>query len=249
MEKRYHLLNGDALKECFPPALNGEKLIFRECLVDGPVSHQEEAIFYTERIKFLCAHYGAEGKDEYSRLFLSQMKKLDEIPKTTALFLWFEADLFCQVNLWYCLHRLFKNNKKQSLYLVMPPDFTPFSFAGLDAQRLKTCFQNAKPIKSIEAWAELWEAYQRNDTEDLLSKAKLLQNEFPFVYTAVQAHLDRIPTKNNIGRPLERLKTILKELNSPKFGDIFQEFCKTEAHYGFGDLTVKRLLKELQEKE
>lgn len=248
MENVYHLLNGDALKEQFPAAIEGEKLIFRECLVDGPVGAETAEAFYEERMQFLKEHYGAKGKEEYVHLFLSQMNRLDQLPHTTPLYLWFEADLFCQVNLWYCLHRLKKNNKTAGLYVVMPPDYSPFSFGALQEQELRECYEKAIPITKIEAWAHLWEAYQTNNTSKMVQVAEGLQQEYPFVYAAVQAQLERIPSKNNLGRPLERLKAIQKEWNTQDFGVIFREFHKTEAPYGFGDLTVKRLWKEVQEK-
>lgn len=33
----FHILNGDALKSQFPEQILGEKIIARECLVDGSV--------------------------------------------------------------------------------------------------------------------------------------------------------------------------------------------------------------------
>ena len=37
----YHILNGDALKEQLP-TLSGEVIVFRECLVEGPVKAADE---------------------------------------------------------------------------------------------------------------------------------------------------------------------------------------------------------------
>lgn len=248
MKNVYHLLNGDALKEQFPTNLAGEKIVFRECMVDGPVAAITEEIFYAQRIEFLRDHYGAKGKEEYTQLFLSQMERVDKISNASSIYLWFEMDLFCQTNLWYCLDRLNKKKKSAALYLVSPPNFSPYSFGILSSEELKKCYEKAIPIKKIKAWSDLWKAYQVNDTKQMMHKAEDLKNEYPFVNSAVVAHIERIPSKNNLGRPLERLKTIQKEMNSAPFGKIFQAFCETEAHYGFGDLTVKRLWKELNEK-
>ena len=77
------------------------------------------------------------------------------------------------------------------------------------------------------------------------SKAKKLSDQFPFIEVAVDAHLERQPTTDSPGRPIESLIQIKKELNTDKFGPIFQEFCKREAIYGFGDLQVKKLLDQV----
>lgn len=248
METTYHLLNGDALKELFPQGLTGKILIFRECLVDGPVGAKKDTAFFNDRIEFLSQHYGAKGKSEYNNLFLSQMKALDQIPHSAPLYLWFEEDLFCQVNLWYSLNRLVKNHKIEKLFLVRPPHFTPYSFGGLSAGELYNCFEKATPIKKLEVWSNLWDAYQKNNLLEMERLGALLQSQYPFVMTAIKAHKDRMPYQGSLGRPMERLKAIHAGMDSPNFEEIYRAFCKTEAHYGFGDLTVKRLWKELQEK-
>ena len=38
MKIKFHVLNGDALKEQFPPTITGDIIVIRECLVDGPVT-------------------------------------------------------------------------------------------------------------------------------------------------------------------------------------------------------------------
>ena len=128
MEQLYHLLNGDALKEQFPAKITGKTIVFRECLVDGPVEAKAESTFFEKRILFLSQHYGAQGREEYHEVFLTELEKLNAIPNASPLFLWFEDDLFCQVNLWYSLHKLYKIGKTKSIFLVRPLAFSPYSF-------------------------------------------------------------------------------------------------------------------------
>ena len=64
---------------------------------------------------------------------------------------------------------------------------------------------------------------------------------------AVEAHVERFPTQTHDGRPKERLKQIIKALNTTAFAHVFREFCRTEAIYGFGDVAVKRLFDEVVE--
>jgi hypothetical protein len=49
---------------------------------------------------------------------------------------------------------------------------------------------------------------------------------------------------------MESLKAIIAEWEtenneSPKFGTVFQEFCRREAIYGYGDLQVLRMVEKL----
>jgi hypothetical protein len=74
----------------------------------------------------------------------------------------------------------------------------------------------------------------------------VLKAVYPFISTAIKAHVARIPSESNLGQPAQTLLQILGELGTEEFGPVFQEFSKRESIYGFGDLQVKRLLDELK---
>ena len=57
----------------------------------------------------------------------------------------------------------------------------------------------------------------------------------------LKAHIQRIPTDGNMGRPTQSLIMIMEELKTDKFEPIFKEFNSRESIYGFGDLQIKRL--------
>ena len=80
----------------------------------------------------------------------------------------------------------------------------------------------------------------------MLKTARELENKYPFILPAVEAHLERTPRDGSLGRPSQSLIQIMEELKTDQFGLIFQEFCKRESIYGFGDLQVKRLLNEIK---
>ena len=101
-------------------------------------------------------------------------------------------------------------------------------------------------MKDHDRLASLWELYQINDTEKLLTISRSLRNTYPFILNAVEAHLERIPNTGNRGRPIESLIRIIKDFKTEEFGLVFKEFCKRERIYGFGDLQVRRLLNEIK---
>lgn len=49
MNHVYHILNGDALLSQFPATIKGDKLVCRECFVEGPVSKSSLTSFFNER--------------------------------------------------------------------------------------------------------------------------------------------------------------------------------------------------------
>ena len=53
MNHVYHILNGDALLSQFPATIKGDKLVCRECFVEGPVSKSSLTSFLNERKNYL----------------------------------------------------------------------------------------------------------------------------------------------------------------------------------------------------
>ena len=175
---------------------------------------------------------------------MSQFKQLIAAAKAGhCINLWFEDDLFCQVNLWFTLSLLYQIKNK--IYLVRPPKQTPYGFGGLNEAELIQCYKERVAITTLPSWKALWEAYRLAELEKLTEEAQSLKEQYSFVYPAVAAHLARFPTSTYEGRPKERLKAIIQELGTTQFGPVFRVFCQTEAIYGFGDLIVKRLFEEV----
>lgn len=247
MNHVYHILNGDALLSQFPATIKGDKLVCRECFVEGPVSKSSLTSFLNERKNYLTKNYGKEVKLDYEKDVATQFHQISSLPNLAEINLWFEEDLFCQVNLWFILFLLHEKEHRGSIFLVRPLQHTPFAFGKLTVLELAQCYNQRKSIKDLTPWASLWKAYQKSDFNHLRMEASGLQNTFPFVSNAVTYHVERFPKKGNLGRPKEQLKQIIKKLNTKEFGPVFQVFSEKEAHYGFGDLLVKKLHKELLE--
>lgn len=245
MAANIHILNGDALLERFPRSLKGKQLVCRECLVEGPVSAIDLKTFYKTRKNYLNTRYGHEVKLDYTTHVKAVFDQMTTIPKNVEINLWFEDDLFCQVNLWFCLTLIAEHNPESMLFLVRPPLLTPIGFGGLNAEELKLCYHNRIRINKTKSFKNLWYSYQNKDLNKLIETAYGLKDDYSFVQEAVEAYRESLPSGTSLGRPKERLLQIITQLRTKNFGIIFQEFCKSEAIYGFGDLYVKHLYEEL----
>ncbi len=242
MNLTYHVLNGDALRERFPTEILGERIVFRECLVDGPVKAKDLTDFFEIRGKFLSANHGELDSPDYTSYVISEFNKLLGIEQESEVNLWFEDDLFCQVNLWFAIHLL--KGKNVNLFLVKPDRLSPYSFADYDQEALRGLLNQRVLIQTPEAWSQLWLAYSNNDLELLMEQAKQMGEEFPFLEEAVEAHVDRAPA-DEPGRPEQALLQIMDDLKTKEFSLVFREFTKREPIYGFGDVQVKRLFDSL----
>lgn len=222
--------------------------------MDGPVSDSLSDLpsFFTKRSQFLAELDSELPEGRYQEISRSEFDKMRQIPKKSVICLWFERDLFCQVNLWFVAWLLRAYVEEPHVFLVEPGPSSPYSFNALPAQELYEAFEQRHRLtpEQLSLFAKLWECYAQEDTSSLAEIAQRLSSWFPFVSEAVQAHLDRQPIEDSLGRPMETLKTIIgeweaKHNESPKFGAVFHEFCRREAIYGYGDLQVFRMFEEL----
>lgn len=118
----------------------------------------------------------------------------------------------------------------------------------MNESELIEAYNGKVPIIEMDKIASLWNSYQSDDPEKLTNTAIELKVSFPFILQAVDAHIARIPTKNNPGRPVQALMEIMNDLETIDFAPVFKEFNKRESIYGYGDLQVKRLFDEIRNK-
>jgi len=223
----FHILNGDCLAEKFPKNLEGESIIWREALIDGPVSDNN---FFENRKKFIKENYNS--KSDYNELVVKEFQKMQNIPEDSAVFFWFEDDLFCQVNLWFLISNL--NLGKTNVFRVFPKD-TEKGFAESDENDLLELFHSAKEINDTERKliSNLWADFQQNK----LSKE---------VSSEIVRNLEELITANE-NRFNGTLENQIKEIqkNAESFEDVFKTFTQKYPIYGFGDLQLKRCIDKL----
>jgi len=244
MKKEYHILNGDTLKNRFPKDISGEIIVARECFVDGSVIGENLKELFRTRAEFISNNYKGYTAQDYYNNTVPEFKKMQSITAGAEVNLWFEDDLFCQVNFWFVINLLSK--REASIFLIRPESLNQFGFGGLNKSALKSIYKRRVHLSRVGLLARLWHYYQKTEFEKLLETAKKLKDELPFILLAVKAHIARIPSANNLGQPAESLKQIMIELNTNNFEPVFKEFCKREYIYGFGDLQVRRLLVEIE---
>lgn len=243
----FHVLNGDALAEIFPGTIPGERIIFRECLVDGPVNPTPTQELWQVRAEFIQKNYPEGEKVDYRKQSYDEILKIKFIPAGAKIYLWFEEDLFCQVNLWFILNYL--KDHHAAVFLVPPYTDSPYHFSALTEQELTNSYESkahALNVRELEILAMIWTHFQKEEVFEALKIAGVFQERFPFLKVAVEAWRDMIPFGDFKGKPKTVLLEIALKLNTPDFETIFTEFQKRLPAYGFGDLQVKRMCRELE---
>ncbi|MCB0647502.1 MAG: hypothetical protein KDC49_12625 [Saprospiraceae bacterium] len=240
----YHVLNGDALAYSFPETrLRGEIIVAREALVDGDVSGESLADFWSVRANFL----GVDS-DEYHQKTVSEFNRILEAPPYSTFYMWFEYDLFCQVNMWFVLSLIQQVGLETSVYVVYPShldrDSTHFwnGFGPASTYDLIDCFERKLLLSKEEILLghQLWYAYKNDNLDVLTSLSKKSSSAFPYLRDVVNAHIDRFPKDGQKGRPEKVIEEIVQNV-STEFPTVCREFWKRESIYGFGDTQVKTI--------
>ena len=241
---KYQILNGDALAEKMPD-INGDIIICRECMIDGPVNANHLSHFLNERAKFI-AEYFDTTIEHYNIRSKLEIQKMENIDIEDEVNLWFEDDLFCQTNFWFCVHLLYSQGVK-NLFLVRPDHNEWSGFGYMSSSGLKAAFEKRTELldSDVKYLSALWVAYQNEDILNLQSLSGQLIHLIPRLPEVIQAHLDRNRNKDEIGRPHKVLEKLKKE-GKNEFGEVFRAFLKTEGIYGFGDLQVKNMWREIK---
>lgn len=238
-----HVLNGDALEEQCKSFLDPKQVcIAREILMEGPVDYQNISEFWDNRAAFIHDFFGEE-KTVYLDKVLPEFEKISSLSAPHKIYLWFEFDLFCQVNFWFTLNLIRSINLEHQIYWVRPNTKDWKGFGVYSPERLKDLWQDAYQLShgEIQTLNECWNAYQKNDKtkfQEILERSSL---ELHFLNDIIEAHFSRLPNSGQLTRPEKSLIEISKAIKSKDFAAIFPLFSAKEGIYGYGYLQVEKL--------
>lgn len=248
-----HVHNGDSTAETAKKSdLPGEHLAWREALVCGPApGHLAERDFLKIRATHLAQSYGMEFQKCESEL-RAQSAALRTFSDHEEVVLWFEHDLFCQVQLIYLLDWFAQRELGQTrLSLICIGDFpgieTFHGLGQLNEQQLSSLFPERKEVTAaqLQLASDAWAAYSAPDALALISLLKADLSALPFLETALRKHLQRFPsTRNGLGR-VENAGLELIANGYHQFKSLFPAFTRHEREYGFGDAQLYLELKRL----
>ena len=240
----YNILNGDSLAYSFPDAkIEGEIIVVREGLIDGDLSGDNLHDFWQSRAK----HIGLTEADYHSKV-VNEFEKIMNAPDDSAFNLWFEYDLFCQVNMWFVISIINSLPIKKKVFAVFTSYLDKTSkqfwngFGPAKPDELKVCYADRIPLPEpdIQLGQELWKAYKNGNLEALTNLSTHQSSAFPYLQEVVKAHVERFPKEGAKGRPEKVIEHIIKNI-STDFHKVFEEFWKRESIYGFGDHQLKSL--------
>ena len=247
-----HILNGEATEALLAQTdIPGERFPFRDALIAGPTPSIEGEEWRRVRANHLAHAYDVE-LEKCERDLAGQEAVFASLADHDEVTLWFESDLFCQVNLLYVLVSCARQDLTATkLSLICIGDFpgrTNFRGLGeLNPEDLAALFVNRSSVSAtqLELAQQAWNAYRSADPRALEQFLQTDTSELSFLKSALQLHLARFPSVRN---GLNRIETKgLELINSgiARFDDLFERFSESETGYGLGDAQLWNELQRL----
>lgn len=240
-----HITNGDITTNYLKKLkFSGEFITWREMLSEGKTTSDiGSETFWKTRYDFLKSSYNI-SKKKFIDYTLKEYRNLCNQKEQDEIVLWFEHDLFCQINMLAVISWLKRYRQGHKISLVCSGEIKGsnkmFGLSQLNATQIKQHYKNRVSLNQndIEYADYIWQLYCSDSPLRLETVYKFNpMSPFKYLATAIEAHLQRFPSIKNGLNIIEN--TIIKTADSQEFSskkEFVSELIKNEEVYGFGDL-------------
>ena len=238
-----HLLNGESTAQTLAQSgLAGEHLVWKEALAWGPTPAKVDLSEWCHlRADFLAGANGMDAQRCFDDL-MQQEAALGTLGNHEEVVLWFEFDLFCQLNLVHLLGKLRGQNLAgTSLSLICIGEFPGIDYfrglGQLTALQLVSLFPTRQPVTAEQMGLarRAWNAYSSSNPQEIELLLEQDTTPLPFLRSALHLHLRRFPSvRNGLGH-LEQMALECVARGISRFPELFREWSAAEPGYGLGD--------------
>lgn len=243
--QRFIITNGDSAATRIKGLESGATVLpWRDVLHDGPVcAHDDLPSQSAERARFI-AGLANEDPMQVAADFKARDKAFLYAIGQTRLELWFEQDLYDQLQLMQILHVIEQTDPSAPVYLVQTDDYlcelSDDAFCQLPMQA--KCLSRDEKVYGAQAW-QAFCATTPFEIECFLKQEGVL----PYIRSALMRLLQEYPDSMT-GLPLSMMYalSVLETQKKVKLVDLFRHMQTREAAKFMGDLSfahhVERLL-------
>ena len=245
-----HITNGSNLTTYLKELdFKGDFLSWQEMLCEGPTETKiDTPSFFNKRKDFLNKFYDIEiNESEYK----SEIRKLEHLVDFSHIVLWFEYDLFCQINLIAVISLLRQKNVELPLYLVSSGrvygEKNLKALTELSHGQLYNHYDKKVELTSddINFAVSAWETYCGKD-HNLLKQFITKKSSFKYLTNCLKAHLKRFPNlKSGLDILEENILTIIKDNNIKSRNHLLGYAMNYQGYYGYSDMQLTRLIDRL----
>ncbi|WP_295119933.1 DUF1835 domain-containing protein [uncultured Chitinophaga sp.] len=253
--KYLHVLNGDATLEVFRKSgIPGDILVCREMMCEGkaPVAANISA-FFAERSAHLHEQYGIDPRN-YEESIKQELLKLQQAGEYDEVVLWFEFDVFCQINLLFILWLLRQLEVKLPVVSLVSinhhPEVPNFKgFGVLLPHHYPPLFEQRVVLKE-EDWQlalDAWDVYTGGDPEKMNNIRYRPAGNLPYLAEALQAQLQRLPFTGDGLNAIQRFFLQHLQLGCAPWYNLYNRFWNELKIYGFGDFQLDMITQRMRD--
>ena len=194
-----HVANGHATTGLIEQSgVPGRTQIWADPLNEGPVpGNVSDDQLLTIRARFLASQYDASDAADDLRRW---REAVDDNAGYDELVLWFEHDLFDQLNLIQLLAHLGRAPRSKPITLICidrypgHPDFK--GLGELEPRDLAALFKDRRPVDAVQIAlaTRAWSAYRSPDPRAIEELLKSDTSALPFLAAALARHLEEFPS-------------------------------------------------------
>ncbi|PXX24938.1 DUF1835 domain-containing protein [Arenibacter sp. ARW7G5Y1] len=254
MSSQLHITNGDILTNKLSTLkLEGDIITWREMLCEGKTeTNVGSESFWKTRFEFLNKNYKV-SKSWFIDKTLKEYRTLCNHKQEDRIVLWFDFDLFDQINMlavisWLKTHRPYA---EISLVSSVEED-NSVNILGLGEStddQLRNLYTNRTLLTQddIEYADYVWQLYCSDNPIRLENLKDFDSFQFSHLSGAIEAHLMRFPTIRNGLNEVENNILRLARSAKPKTKLVLlNTVLKNQGRYGFGDTQYERVITKLK---
>jgi len=254
MKSLLHITNGDSFTSRLQSLqFKGDVITWREMLCEGKtLSTVGSESFWKTRFEFLHKNYKV-SKSWFIEKTLKEYRSLCNHKQQDQIVLWFEYDLFCQINMLAVLSWLKQHRRHAEISLVCSGkvEDSPklHGLNELNDDKLMELYDNRKVLSQddIEYADYIWQLYCSDNPIRL--ENQIANNDFQFEYLsdALKTHLKRFPTiKNGLNDLENHILEVAKNQKPKSKKELMGDLLTDQGFYGFGDTQYDRMISSLK---
>ncbi|MCX2719655.1 DUF1835 domain-containing protein [Lentiprolixibacter aurantiacus] len=254
MSSLLHITNGDSFTQRLTKLkLNGDIITWREMLCEGKTETDVGSeSFWKTRFDFLHKNYNV-SKSWFVEKTLKEYRSLCNHKQQDQIVLWFEYDLFCQINMLAVISWLKSHRRYADISLVCSgnEDETDkmYSLNELTDEQLLDLYKNRVHLSQndIEYADYVWQLYCSDNPIRLENLMDFENYQYEYLSDAIKVHLKRFPTIKNGLNEIENKVLELSYNEKPASKKaLLGAVMKNQGYYGFGDSQFQRVITNLK---
>lgn len=254
MSSQLHITNGDMFTDKLRSLkMDGDIITWREMLCEGKTeTNVGSESFWKTRFEFLNKNYKV-SKSWFIDKTLKEYRTLCNHKQEDRIVLWFDYDLFDQINMlavisWLKTHRpyaeisLVSSDEVENLELLS-------GLGELDEEQLRKLFIKRTLLTQddIEYADYVWQLYCSDNPIRLENLKDFDSFQFSHLSGAIEAHLMRFPTiKNGLNEVENNILRLARSAKPKTKQDLLHTVLKNQGRYGFGDTQHERIITKLK---